>query len=86
MYCHYASMLHCQYAESLFTFTVKIASFNNVKLYIISRMFSETRVRTSPALPYVFINSTEIYSPITHQTQALKKKRANNNQLGSFVK
>ena len=49
-------------------------------------MFGETRVRTSPALPYVFINLTEIYSPITHQTQALHKKRANNNELGSFVK
>ena len=37
-------------------------------------MFGETRVRTSPALPYVFINSTEIYSPITHQTHQTKEK------------
>ena len=38
-------------------------------------MFGETRVRTSPALSYVFINSTEMYSPITHQTQALQTKK-----------
>ena len=42
-------------------------------------MFGETRVRTSPALSYVFINSTEIYSPITRQTQTLQKKRGNIN-------